>query len=67
MHGDADDEAVDATRDQVVRRDRDDSSVAQFMEAAPGVDTVDSSHLDLEQSVEAVLDVVATRTGRVRA
>ena len=67
LHGEADAEAVDATRDQIVRRDRDDSTVSQFMQAAPGVDTVDSSHLDLEQTVQAVLDVVATRTGRVRA
>jgi CMP/dCMP kinase len=67
LHGEAHAEAVDATRDQIVRRDRDDSSVSQFMQAAPGVDTVDTSHLDLEQSVQAVLDVVATRTGRVRA
>ena len=67
LHGAAHAEAVDATRDQIVRRDRDDSSVSQFMQAAPGVDTVDTSHLDLEQSVQAVLDVVATRTGRVRA
>ena len=67
LHGEAHAEAVDATRDQIVRRDRDDSSVSQFMQAAPGVDTVDTSHLDLEQSVQAVLDVVAARTGRVRA
>ena len=67
LHGEAHAEAVDATRDQIVRRDRDDSSVSEFMQAAPGVDTVDTSHLDLEQSVQAVLDVVATRTGRVRA
>jgi len=67
LHGEAHAEAVDATRDQIVRRDRDDSSVSEFMQAAPGVDTVDTSHLDLEQSVQAVLDVVAARTGRVRA
>ena len=59
LHGEAHAEAVDATRDQIVRRDRDDSSVSQFMQAAPGVDTVDTSDLDLEQSVQAVLDVVA--------
>ena len=67
LHGEAHAEAVDATRDQIVRRDRDDSSVSQFLQAAPGVDTVDTSDLDFEQSVQAVLDVVATRTGRVRA
>ena len=37
------------------------------MQAAPGVDTVDTSDLDFEQSVQAVLDVVAERAGRVRA
>src|SRR5438128_1307366 len=67
LHGEAHDEAVHATRDQIVRRDRDDSSVSQFMQAAPGVDTVDTSDLDFEQSVQAVLDVVAERAGRVRA
>jgi hypothetical protein len=34
------------------------------MHAAPGVTLVDTSDLDLEQSVEAVLGVVHTRTGR---
>ncbi len=60
LHGTADDEAVAATRDQVVRRDRDDSTVSSFTEAAEGVTLVDTSELDLEGSVEAVLDVVAS-------
>ena len=34
LHGEAHAEAVDATRDQIVRRDRDDSSVSQFMQRA---------------------------------
>ncbi len=59
LHGRADAAAVDATRDQVVRRDRDDSSVSSFTEAADGVVLVDTSDLDLEESIEAVLDVVA--------
>ena len=67
LHGEAHAEAVDATRDQIVRRDRDDSSVSQFMQAAPGVDTVDTSDLDFEQSVQAVLDVVRRAGRRVRA
>ena len=37
LHGDADDAAVEATRDQVVRRDQDDSTVSTFTEAAEGV------------------------------
>lgn len=64
LHGDADHATVDATHDQIVRRDADDSTVSQFMHAAPGVTLVDTSDLDLQQSVEAVLGVVHTRTGR---
>jgi cytidylate kinase len=62
LHGAADEAAVEATRDQVVRRDRDDSAVASFTEAADGVSLVDTSDLDLDESIEAVLDVVATVT-----
>ena len=59
MHGATDDAAIAATRDQVVRRDRDDSTVSQFTEAAEGVTVVDTSDLDFEGSVAAVMDVVA--------
>jgi cytidylate kinase len=59
LHGTSDAAAVEATRDQVVRRDRDDSTVSTFTEAAEGVHRVDTSELDLEASIEAVLDVVA--------
>lgn len=58
LHGDAEQAAVGATHDQIVRRDRDDSTVSQFMEAAPGVTTVDTSDLSFQESVEAVLEVV---------
>ncbi|MBE7700424.1 (d)CMP kinase [Oerskovia sp. Sa1BUA8] len=58
VHGAADAAAVEATKDQVLRRDRDDSTVSQFHVAADGVVTVDSSDLDFEQTVQAVLDVV---------
>ena len=64
IHGEAGQAAVNATHDQIVRRDADDSTVSQFMEAAEGVTLVDTSELDYEQSVDAVLEVVATRTGR---
>jgi cytidylate kinase len=64
LHGDADHAAVSATHDQIVRRDQDDSTVSQFMEPAPGVTRVDTSDLDLAQSVEAVLEVVGRHTGR---
>jgi hypothetical protein len=39
---------VDEVTDQVIRRDRDDSMVAEFESAAPGVHVVDSTFLSLE-------------------
>ena len=66
LHGEAGHAAVTATHDQIVRRDTDDSTVSQFMEAAPGVTLVDTSDLDFQQSVQAVLDVVYAQTGRER-
>ena len=62
LHGTTDASAVEATRDQVVRRDRDDSTVSTFTQAAHGVVLVDTSELDFDESVEAVLDVVAAET-----
>jgi CMP/dCMP kinase len=59
-------QAIAATHDQVLRRDADDATVAQFHEAAHGVDVIDSSHLSVDDTVDAVLALVAERTG-VRA
>lgn len=59
LHGAADAAALAATRDEVVRRDADDSTVSTFLTAAGGVTTVDSSRLDLDQTLRAVLGVVA--------
>ncbi len=64
VHGAADEAAVAATRDQVLRRDARDATVVEFQRPAEGVELVDSSDLDLPQTVEAVLDVVARLTGR---
>jgi cytidylate kinase len=58
VHGSADDAAVAATRDQVVRRDADDSMVSSFHTAADGVVEIDSSALSYQETVEAVLAVV---------
>jgi len=65
LHGDADHAAVAATHDQIVRRDKDDSTVSEFMKAAPGVTLVDTSDLDFQQSVAAVLGVVSARGSRL--
>ena len=45
-------------------RDEADSRVVDFMNAADGVTTVDSTHLDFDQTVAAVVDVVQTETAR---
>ncbi len=63
LHGVDDETALARTRDQVLRRDADDSTVSRFFEAAEGVVVVDSSHLTLDDTVAAVLDVVQARTG----
>ena len=58
VHGRDDDDAIEATRDHVVRRDAQDATVADFLEAGDGVTVVDSSDLSFEETVEAVLAVV---------
>jgi cytidylate kinase len=63
VHGRDDDEAIAATRDHVVRRDAQDATVADFLEAGLGVTVIDSSELSFEETVDAVLDIV----GRVGA
>jgi len=53
----------DAVTDQVIRRDRDDSTVAQFTDAAPGVTVVDSTELTLDQVIDVICDLVPERAG----
>ncbi|HJA03826.1 MAG: (d)CMP kinase [Candidatus Microbacterium stercoravium] len=43
------------------QRDASDSTVVDFMNAADGVVAVDTTHLDFDQSVDAVLTVIAER------
>ena len=47
-----------ATGDQVLRRDRDDSSVASFQVPAPGVCLIDTTHLEPAQTLVQALVVV---------
>lgn len=47
-----------STATQLRDRDRKDAAVVDFMSAAPGVTTLDSTDLDFEQTVAAVLDLV---------
>lgn len=48
-----------ALADQVLRRDRDDSTLVNFTTAADGVVGLDCSDLTLEETIQAVLDLVA--------
>ncbi|WP_432511186.1 (d)CMP kinase [Kineococcus sp. SYSU DK001] len=61
--GAADEAALAATRGSVVDRDRVDARTTAFTTAADGVVTVDSTHLDFEGTVAAVLEVVARVRG----
>ena len=45
--------------DQVLRRDRDDSAVSEFLTAADGVEPIDTTGLGIEDVVEKVLMLVA--------
>ncbi|MDR1441308.1 MAG: (d)CMP kinase [Bifidobacteriaceae bacterium] len=61
QHGQAGAAALAATEDEVVRRDRDDATVARFLDAPPGVTLIDSSDLTVEQTVAAVLELLPAR------
>ena len=55
-------ESAAKTAQQLSSRDAQDSKVVDFMNAADGVDTVDSTELDFEQTVQAVVDLVQTHS-----
>ncbi len=48
-----------ALRDQVLRRDRDDSTLVNFTDAAPGVAVIDSTELSVDEVVDAILVLAA--------
>lgn len=53
--------------DQVIGRDREDSTVASFEAPAPGVTVIDSTHLGPEQVVAAVIDLVPGADEKARS
>lgn len=52
-----------AVAEALHRRDASDSQVVDFLTAAPGVAVVDSTDLDFDRTVDAVIDVIRTATG----
>ena len=49
--------------DQILRRDSDDSKLVNFTTAADGVTHLDSTFLNLEETIGAVLDLVRRTVG----
>ncbi|WP_311472574.1 bifunctional cytidylate kinase/GTPase Der [uncultured Actinomyces sp.] len=56
-----------ALRDQVVRRDRDDATVSQFLTAPEGVTLLDTSDMGLDETVERVTALVRAAQERAGA
>ncbi|MGN6273047.1 MAG: (d)CMP kinase [Protaetiibacter sp.] len=50
-----------ATAEQLRERDRRDAQVVDFLVAAPGVTTIDSTHLSFDETVTAVVDLVRSQ------
>ncbi len=63
VHGQADNQAVAAVQDVVLRRDADDATVSTFHIPADGVVELDSSGLSFDETVEAVLTACAATSG----
>jgi CMP/dCMP kinase len=53
-------ESAEKTAQQLSSRDAQDSKVVDFMNAAEGVTTIDSTELDFDQTVSAVVELVRT-------
>ncbi len=53
-------QTTEATAQQLASRDRQDSRVVDFMTAADGVITIDSTDIDFEQTVQALIDTVSS-------
>lgn len=60
LHSQVNAETMSRTTAQILERDTKDSTVVEFQTAANGVITLDTSHLDLQQSIDAVLQIIAT-------
>lgn len=55
-----------AVAQSVLLRDSKDGRVTNFTQAAEGVDVIDSTHMDLPAVIDAVVQLIAERTGNGR-
>ena len=60
-HGAADEKSLEATRDEVIRRDTQDSTVSEFMSAHEGVVTLDNSGMVPDETFAAALAIIEDR------
>lgn len=60
-------QAHDDVARAIAQRDAKDSRVVDFLAAADGVTTLDSTHLDFDGTVEALVDLVTRTTARTGA
>lgn len=58
LHDEVSSATMAQTMSEIVERDAKDSTVVSFQTAADGVVTLDTSALDLEQSIDAVLQII---------
>lgn len=61
-HGDADSQSLQREKALVLDRDASDAKVTNFMQAAPGVTEVDSSAMSVEQTLDAVMQLIDQTT-----
>lgn len=52
--------SADQVTDQIVRRDRDDSTVSEFHRPSDGVTVVDSTHLGLDEVVARIVELASS-------
>lgn len=60
-HGNADTRSIEATRDEVIRRDAQDSTVSEFMRADDGVVTLDNSGMEPDETFAAAIAIVESQ------
>lgn len=63
LYGGTDDQRIESVRDEVLRRDADDATVADFLEPAPGVVVVDNTTLTFDETLRVLEDLVDEVTG----
>ena len=59
--GDGGDASLEREKQLVIERDTKDAQVTAFLEAADGVETLDSTNLDVSETLDAVMRLISRR------